>query len=270
MENMTLTKKLCCFGFISLLFFNSCVQKTYYQSPGVGSLQPYHAMPVASDSVKSATYVNATVGLGAMNQRLRDDVFSFQSGLHRSHVIGNLRMSYGASVAVGSYDVDPYGPFYPDTVSRIKKPGTKFFGAYGGYGAISAAAPMGRRGEWRVLGIEGSLFNEFGNYYTFRQNLPDSAATTIDRKKYLGSLGVTTEFVFKGRSKNKFGMKFTLGSYLRSLDFYDKYSSSYNRHDDLIFFSSVYHATIKKSTAFVQLNFATHATNVQFGFNYRL
>jgi len=270
MQHMNPVQKLF-FPALSCLFFTSCIQRTYYQSPLLGIVPAFRTMPVASDSLKAATYVNATVSLGGMNQNLHDDVFSFQSGLYRSHVLGNFRINYGAAVAAGTYHVDAYHAFYPDTVSRIKNPGTKFFGAVGGYGGISVARPMGRRGEWRYIGLEGSLFNEWGDYYSFRKGLADSAANTIDKKKYLGSLGVSTEFVFKRRSQNKFGMKFTLGSYLRSLAYHNNNNYYDNRsHDNLLYFSAVYHATVKKSTGFVQLNIATHATNMQMGFNYRL
>ena len=223
------TKTLLSISLVAVLIFTSCIQKAYYQSPVLGNIPTYHAMPVASDSLKSAVYATATLSLGGMNDRLRDNVFSFQGGLHRSHVIDHFRMYYGASLAVGNYNVQRYDYFYydtyyTDTMSINKNAGGKFFGAYGAYGGISAAAPMGRRGEWRYIGIEGNLFNEFGDYYTFRKNLPDTAATTIDKKKYLGSLGISTELVFKGRSQNKFGMKFAFGSYLRSLRYYNGHS----------------------------------------------
>lgn len=272
MKNMNSAPKLLFSILLCCLFFTSCIQKAYYQGPMVGSTSVYHTMPVASDSQKSATYANAAIGLGGMNERLRDDVFSFQSGFSRSHVLNSWRLNYGASVAVGTYHVDASAPLYPDTVSRIKNTGTKFFGTYGGYASVSAATPLGRRGEWRYIGLEGNLFNEFGSYYTFRKDIPDSAANTIDKKRYMGSLGISTEFVFKRRSQNKFGMKFILGSYLRSLNYFNRDSTYYytHSHDNLLYFSAIYHATIKKSTAFVQLNFATHTANFQFGFNYRL
>jgi len=274
--NMTPFKTLLLIGLVTALIFTSCIHKSYYQSPVQGNIPSFHAIPLASDSLKSAVYVTATLSLGGMNERLRDNVISFQGGLHRSHAIDHFRMYYGASLAVGNYNVKRYDyyyydTYYADTISINKNAGGKLFGAYGGYGGISAAARMGRRGEWRYIGIEGNLFNEFGDYYTFRKSLPDSAATTIDKKKYLGSLGISTELIFKGRSQNKFGMKFAFGSYLRSLPYNNGRSSNpYNTQDNLLYFSNTYHFTVQKTTTYVQLNFATHAANVQFGFNYRL
>ncbi|MEO6314428.1 MAG: hypothetical protein ABIU63_13180 [Chitinophagaceae bacterium] len=209
-----------------------------------------------------------------MNQRLRDNVFSFQGGLHRSHILDHFRINYGASATLGSYHVKPYVFYnisYVDTVSINKSAGTKSFGAYGVYGGVSAAVRLGRRGEWRYIGIEGSLFNEFGDYFNFRKNLPDTAATTIDKKRYLGALGISTELIFKGRSQNKFGMKFAFGSYLRSLHYYNGYANSpYHSRDKLLYFSNTYHFTIQKATAYVQFNISSHTANAQFGINYRL
>ena len=255
-----------------MLFSSSCIENSYFHSPLQGSTSAYHAMPVASDAVKSATYINGAISNGGMNENWRDNVFTFQAGLHRAHVLDNFRLNYGASLALGSYHVKPYYNYSSYMDSAINRnAGSKFFGAYGVYGGISAAVHMGRRGEWRYIGVEGSLFNEFGQYYTFRKNLPDSAATEVDRKKYLGSAGLTTELIFKGRSQNKFGIKIGFGSYLRRLQYFNDNSTGYyyHPHDDLLYFSNTYHFTFKKTTAYFQFNFATHTANFQVGYNYR-
>ena len=260
------------FSLLLILFYSSCIESSFFHSPVQGNTSAYHAIPVASDSIKSATYVNGALSVGNMNDGLRDRVYSAQAGIHRSNVINNFRLSYGASLAVGSYDINSSGyySYYQNQYSTYKA-GAAFFGGYSLYGAISAARRIGRRGEWRYIGIEGGLFNEFGDYYNFRKNLPDSQATEIDRKKYLGSLGVTTEWVFKGRSKNKIGLKIAAGSYLRRLNYFDPYPGDYyHTHDDLLYFSITNHYTVKKTTAYFQFNAATHAVHFQVGFNYRL
>ncbi|MFT3935496.1 MAG: hypothetical protein QM726_17855 [Chitinophagaceae bacterium] len=207
-----------------------------------------------------------------MNNRLSDGVFSLQAGLHQSHVLNNLRLSYGASIVAGSYNINENNfYFYQNNGTPGYKTGGTFFGAYGLTAALSAAHRMGRRGEWRYIGIEGSLFNEFGNYYTFRKNLPDSVATEIDKKKYLGSLGLSTELVFKTRSKIKTGIKIAAGSYLRRLYFFNQYQGiDYGSHDDLIYFSITHHFTIQKNTIFFKYNISTHAAHFQVGYNFRL
>lgn len=256
----------------AMIFFSSCIESTYFHSPVQGNSASYRAMPVASDSMKSATYVSGSISIGGMNEFWRDGVYKFQAGLHRSHVLDNFRLSYGASMVAGSYHVKPYFDYNGNYIDASRNAGSKFFGAWGLYGGVSAAKPLGRRGEWRYIGIEGSLYNEFGAYADFRQQLPDSSAQEIDRKKYLGAIGLNTEIVFKGRSLNKFGIKIAAGSFLRRLHYNYPASSSYyhHSHDDLIYISNTYHFTVRKTTAWFQLNLATHAAHFQFGLNYRL
>ncbi|MEP7280186.1 MAG: hypothetical protein ABI813_16180, partial [Bacteroidota bacterium] len=130
---------------------------------------------------------------------------------------------------------------------------------------------MGRRGEWRFLGVEGNIFHEFGEYYDFRKIMPDSQATEIDRKNYLGSAGINTELVFKGQSQNKFGIKLAFGSYFRRLHYVGADPGDYyHQYNDLLYFANTYHFSFKKNTVYFQFNSATHAVHFQLGYNYRL
>ncbi len=270
---MTRSLLLPALALLMIFTCSSCIESSFFHSPVQGNTSAYHAVPLASDAIKSATYVNGALSIGSMNDGLRDIVYSGQAGIQRSNVVNNFRLSYGASLAAGAYHVNQYYDYYSGYANALSpgQTGSKFFGAYGLNGGISAAKRMGRRGEWRYIGIEGSLFNEFGSYYNFRKNLADSQAIEIDRKKYLGAAGITTELIFKGRSQNKFGIKFGLGSYLRRLYYLDSQPGDhYREHDDLIYFSNTYHFTFKKTTAYFQFNAATHAVHFQAGFNYRL
>ena len=206
-----------------------------------------------------------------MNQLWRDGVYKFQGAVHRGQVLNNFRLNYGASLAAGYYNVKSYYNYGGSNSSNVPAAGTKFFGAWGLYGGLSAAKPLGRRGEWRYIGIEGSLYNEFGDYYDFRRHLPDSAAQEIDRHKYLGSLGINTELVFKGRSLNKFGIKIAAGSFLRKLKYNrNAYYSYYRSGDDLLYFSATPHFTVRSTTAWFQLSLATHAAHFQAGITFKL
>jgi hypothetical protein len=275
---MTQTKPLLLLPVLaSMSLFSSCIERAFFHSPLQGNIATYHATPVGSDSIKAATYVNGALSIGSMNENLRDNVFAFQAGIHRAHALDIVRLNYGASLVLGSYDVKSYynyNSYYNNYMDSALRTGNKFFGAYGAYGGISLAMPLGRngrRGEWRYIGIDGNLFNEFGEYYSFRQHLPDSSADEIDRKRYFGSLGLNTEIVFKGRSQNKFGIKLGFGSYLRRLSYTDASPNSYyQQHDDLLYFSNTYHFTIRKATTYFQFNIATHAVHFQLGVNYRL
>ncbi|HTL10579.1 MAG TPA: hypothetical protein VL307_20035 [Chitinophagaceae bacterium] len=260
----------------ALLLLSSCVQKAYYQHPAQTIASNYHAMPLASDSVAAASYVDAGISLGGMNYQLRDNVFSLQAGVHRAHVLQQFRLLYGGAIALGGYHVKPYDyyandSYYLDTAAINRSSGTRYWGNYGLYLAASAATRLGRRGEWRYIGVEGSFNNEFGSYATYRKGLPDSAATIIDRQRVLGSAGISTEFIFKGRSGKSFGIKLAAGSLLRNLRYYNKtYANPYHTYDHLLYFSNSYHLTVDRTTAYMQLNVATHGAGVQFGVNYKL
>lgn len=253
--------------------FSACKESNFFHSPLQGNSAVYRAMPLASDSEKSATYVSAALSLGGMNQLWRDGVYKLQAGVHKGHVLNQFRLNYGAALAAGYYNVKPYYNYTGSGASTITDNGTKSFGAWGLYAGLSAARPLGRRGEWRYIGIEGSLYNEFGKYYNFRRHLADSVAEEVDRHKSLGSLGVNTELVFKGRSGNKFGIKIAAGSFLRRLQYTNSSNSNYyyhGPHDDLLYLSATPHFTVRKTTTWFQLNLATHAAHFQVGFNFKL
>ncbi len=232
-------------------------------------------MPVQSDSLKSATYADGAFTIGGLNDQWRDQVYSFQLDVHQAHVLDNVRIYYGASASLGSYNVKPYGYFnnnqYTADSALNDRSGHKTFGAFGANAGISFTAPMGKKGEWRYVGLEGSLYNELGDYYSFRKNLPDSVADVIDKKKYFGSLGISTELVFKGRSNRKFGIKFAGGTYLRRLYYNFNYTGNQQaQYSDLIYFSNTYHFTSDKVTTYFQINIATQAGHFRVGMNYRL
>jgi hypothetical protein len=258
---------------LCIVLLSSCFESAFIQHPLQGNSALYRTVPVGSDSVKSATYVSGALSIGGMNQRWRDGVYKMQLGVHRGHVVNNVRFNYGASLAAGSYNLKPYFDYRTGYTDSSRGHGY-FFGAYGVYGGVSFVSKLGRRGEWRFIGLEGSLYNEFGNYASFRKGLTDSAASEIDKKQYLGSLGINTELIFKFRSENKFGIKIAAGSFLRRLRYNNQsyapgayYDGPY---DDLIYFSNTYHFTVDKATTWFQFNLATHAAHFQFGLNYRL
>ena len=120
---------------------------------------------------------------------------------------------YGAVAFAGDYDVNKW--VYEGQGVTNLQPGDKFFGGVGAFGGASLARPIGRFGEWRYIGIEGSLSKEFGSYYQFRKNLADSLAQEIDRKNYLGSLGLSTEWIFMPELCRNLGTR--LGSGARGI-----------------------------------------------------
>ena len=140
--------------------------------------------------------------------------------------------------------------------------GKIFFGALGFNGGINAVISL-PKGEWRIVGLETSLYKEFGDYLAVRKQLPDSAATFINRKNFFGTLGVYTE-IAGGIKHGSINLKFSGGTVL---------GSSYHnvpRTGNYGYFNFTIAATVKKLSPYFQANFATRASNALFGINYRL
>ena len=261
------------FLIISALLFGSCISSSYFLSPSNANSNPYHAIPLVSDSLKGATYVSGIFTMGGANQGWRDNVFAFQGRLHRSNNLGSFQTYYGANATLGSYRIaEFYSPnSYPyDTVNFHYYSTNSFFGYYGLNGGINLVVPTGHGGEWRPLGIETAVHREFGNYYNFRKNLPDSAADVTFKKNITGNIGIYTEIIHKSKHGAEFGYKMGWNFILNpSSDYTHVYSP--NSVNPIGSFVNTIHFSKGKATGFVQINISnSYAGNVQFGLNYRL
>ncbi|HTB99276.1 MAG TPA: hypothetical protein VK705_01195, partial [Ferruginibacter sp.] len=67
-------KKLLFSCLLITTFVTSCTTPHYYASPLNNTSQYYHSIPLQSDSVKSATYINGIVTLGSAESGL-DNVY---------------------------------------------------------------------------------------------------------------------------------------------------------------------------------------------------
>ncbi|HWK05239.1 MAG TPA: hypothetical protein VNS58_16475 [Puia sp.] len=97
--------------------FGGCIYSSHFQSPFYGTSEPYHTIPLKSDSVPSATYVSGVFTEGGANDGLRDNVFSFTGSIYRSHNFGHFQGFYGGNVSLGSYNVGHYS-YYNDARPR--------------------------------------------------------------------------------------------------------------------------------------------------------
>jgi hypothetical protein len=242
---------------------------------------PYHAIPMKRDSLKSAMFAGASFVHGSANDRGADQVYGFQGSLHRSNNFGNFQAYYGPNLSLRSYQVTDYYNYgrggYPnpyDTAIHIPGAGC-FFGSYGVSGGINIVTTHQHRreyrhSEWRILGIETSLQKEFGKYSQWRDKLPDSTANIIFRKHYYAYLGLYTEWLWTNRHKTEVGFKIGLGT---DLNPGSSYSNNFQYRSyilPLYSFSIAYHVTKARYTGFMQTNFGTYATNFQIGLSYRL
>jgi hypothetical protein len=256
------------------LFSCSIGRQAFYVSPLNGLTNQYRTTPLKKDSIKSATYLNASISGGGDNEGGTDSKFSFTTGVSRSHNFRNFQARYGAGVALGNYQVKPYDSIgNNETVNyRIinQNAGNYFFGAGMVEGAINFVRPN-KLGEWRVIGLESSFASEFGSYLNFRKDLPDSAATLIIRNPFFGTAGLFTEFVNRS-GKSLYGLKFgygiALGCEYRNLNIPDSYYLT-----EVIryrYVSLAFHLSKDRYTGFFQGVFAGKSNSAVFGINYRL
>jgi hypothetical protein len=269
---------------VSIVLLTGCVRQNYYLSPFHAISNPYHTIPLKSDHIRSASYINSSISVGDAN-RLRNDVLSFHGEYYRAHSFGNFEAYYGGNFSLGYYKVSSefYGPTYSSADSFIVKSindraGIKNFAGYGVTGGIAIVIPYVRRGgEWRILGIEFSMQNEFGQYLKFRRTLPDSIATANTNASFFPTIGITTEAV--GRLKHSaLSYKLALGTGLRNenLHYIPDPISSDNTPVSPVYFSqtinytrdrgwSVYYAGILAShSIFLQLGFIRQLGNKKY------
>jgi hypothetical protein len=234
-----------------------------------------------ADSLKSAIYASIVFTTGSANDQGSDYLFVFQGSVHRSNNFGIFQAYYGANLSLGSYHVSDYYnvhnlgysyPYYQDTLNHIPN-SNNFFGSYGVSGGINIVTThphlnKNKHSEWRILGLETSLQKEFGQYADFRDKLPDSAADIIFRKHFSAYLGLYSEWLWTNRDQVEFGFKIAFGTDLfPGSDYSNFYSPSIL---PLHCFSIAYHVKKDHFTGFIQTNFGTSASNIQFGVSYRL
>jgi hypothetical protein len=276
---------------IALVFSSCTTRKAYFLSPFTGSSNAYYAKPLLADSVKSAIYVTAVYTTGNMNKAggtssyvddngtriysgtsATDPVHHFQLSFHRSHTTEYFQAYYGASISAGTYSISRYDSLYTNKIVNVdlinSQAGSKYFGGAALVGGINMVVPFKKTHEWRIIGVEASLGKEWGEYYEFRKNLPDSSANAVSKTDNYGSIGFTSEVVFK-RGKNNFGLKAAWGSSLFRTVELGK-SDWQETHILPVYFNFTMQYSRPKFTLFIKLNEATKAETAQFGASYKL
>ncbi|HMG83998.1 MAG TPA: hypothetical protein VK559_13245 [Ferruginibacter sp.] len=249
------------FYLLIVVCFAGCAEPYYFLSPLNSTSQTYHAIPLRSDSVRSAIYANGNVTIGGANQGGRDNIYSFDGNISRSHNLGCFQAYYGVGLTVGNYLIQQ------NSQTDITIPPTdNFYGALGFNGAINLVIPLGNRGsEWRIIGIETSLQNEFGNYLKLRRSLSDSTNSLIETSNWTTTLGGYSEIIWKLKNDNQVGYKIGCGTALEHGGIY-----GYATHANPIYLQNTFHLTRKNVTGFVQVDAGTYTGSVQFGVNYRI
>ena len=249
------------------------VRQNYYVSPFNGNSPGYHAIPQVTDSARSAIYTGATWFGGSANDDGNDYFRGFRLDAYRSHHGKILQGYYGLDITLGSYfsgKWDTAWRYSPANAAIVNAAsGRHTFGGLGFNGGLNLVTQL-PRGEWRYLGVETSIHREWGNYLSFRQHMPDSAATLIIRDRVYATAGLSTEIIGKTRHGD-FGFRVAMGWSL---------GTDYQHpgiHDNAIagpltyrYYNFNFHYTYERYTAFFQLNEATKAAGGQIGVAFRL
>jgi hypothetical protein len=263
------------FTLFGVLVFAGCIRRqAFYVSPYNGLNNSYHTIPLRSDSVKSSLYINSVIFTGSANDYSHDHKFAFQTSLSRGQNFGHLQAYYGVGITLGNYNVKSFDSLGTSSSVNYKIinqfAGSKFFGTGGVEAGLNIVVPVGFS-EWRVLGIETSMQQEFGEYLKFREQLPDSAATLIVRNSFLATLGGYSEITAETKH-GSVGFKLAIGTLLGSGYHHLQINDSNYSYDRLVYqyFNLTFQLTSRKWTGYLQTNFATKSGNALFGANYRL
>jgi hypothetical protein len=259
----------------SAVSLSSCIgRQAFYVNPFNGINSPYHTVPMHADSVKAASYFNASIMLGGANEGEADPKYSITSDLSRSHNFGPFQAYYAGGLTIGSYRIKPYDSLGNNSAVNYRiineNRGTYFFGGGGFDGGINIVTGS-KDFEWRIFGVETSLRQEFGKFAKVRKAIPDSAATVVIRNQFFSTLGFFTEIVGRGRTSStgcKLGWGKVLGSDYNNFDLKDSYFADNPLRFGYFIFNV--HTTREKWTYYLQGNLAKKAGGFVFGMNYRI
>jgi len=263
-DYLTMIKKLLLFISPLALLLGGCSEYNYLQSPFTSNSNPYHAIPLQSDSISGATYISTSFTAGSANIDLKDYLLGFRAAVHRANTFGNFHLYYGTNISVGTYHMSPDDYNYQYISDPSFRTGNKFFGGVGFNGGFNVLVPLRNGGEWRVVGLEGSAHNEFGEYLAFRRKIPDSLGVNY-KYPWMGAVGITTEIIARRRSGTKIGYKLAMG--LGTTSLHDNYS--YSNYTP-VYVSNTLHFGKDNWVTFFQLNFGSYTVNFQFGVNFMI
>jgi len=254
-------------------------QQAIYVSPFNGNTGEYTTLPLRSDSIRSAFYLRGDYFAGSANDNNNDHLHGGKASAYWARHFGAFQCYSGLDLTMGVYNARAWDTGF-NFSNRLIPPvnykeldargGRKFFGGTGFSAGINAVIPLGRGSEWRFLGVETSLYREFGVYHRFRTGLPDTLTTLDVRDRFYGTIGVSTEIIKKTR-KGDWGFRMAGGSVLGSaynyLNLYDSVSKRLLQYGYL---NGSFHYTTGRFTGYLQMNGATRANTGHIGFVYRL
>lgn len=270
----TMTLRQIVFCFCCGILLSSCSQDLYYQHSRHTATTPYRAMPLRSDSVRSAFYAGISYTGGESNVYFSDNNNAFTATAHGAWNLGPIQAFAGTDLSAGNYRIKlidsilffPPNPF-PNRAAVNSQQGRKGYGAWGLHLGVNAVIPFPTGGEWRVVGVEYYRSQDWGGYAQFRKNLPDSAVNVLQRSNVYQTLSLTTEVAFKLKEVN-FGYKAAMGAKIGKLERFDE-----NGRAGTIWpgnLSQTVQVTKQRFTGYLQFNTGYRAYSFMLGSQFRL
>lgn len=269
-------------AYAGLLMLPGCAihRQAYFVSPFNGNNTEYHTLPTMIDSVHTALYSSLSISPGSANDFGTDHYLSGKASIYVAHQVGYFQFHYGLNLSLGNYSMGMWQvdtSYYrrssntdlPHAAQVNSYSGDHFFGGIGFEGGVNLVVPMGGA-EWRFLGVETSVTQEFGNYLAVRRQMPDSIANLINRDALFATIGLNTEVVIYERDGEwgwRVGFGWPLGSAYSSPGVFDNATGRFLHYK---YFNFSFHYTHKRITGYGQLNLATKESGGVFGANYRL
>jgi hypothetical protein len=285
-KRLLMTKKSNLCLVLTIVCLPGCiVRQAFFVSPFNGNNLEYHPIPTIRDSVHAVIYSSLSYSNGSANDFGTDYLWSFHTSVFAAHQYENFQFHYGLGLTLGTYhmgtwkvDTGGYRGYslfaspntaLPTAVQVNAYSGPHSFGGVGFQGGINGVTSIGP-GEWRYLGLETSVTQEFGNYLAVRKQMPDSIATLINRSPLFATLGITTELVAKvghGDMGFKWALGWALGHSYQDPGLIDNTSGDKLTY---MYFNFTLHYTYRQFTGYLQYNDATKAKLIHLGIDYRL
>jgi hypothetical protein len=189
-----------------------------YGSPLSKRKQMYMPKPMSSDTVKTANYVSAGVSKdNGIDQNFSDDLISGLLIYNRSQTFTNFSYSVGGYGFAGLYQNNVTTSGLSDSKTQVGSAYFKSNGFYS-YGLQTSACfvTMLNKTELRLIGLELSYNNEFGDYLRYRKTASQQPYIYTDKFSENFNVGLSTELIFHAQQdlENQFGFRFYLGETL--------------------------------------------------------
>lgn len=264
----------CVSALVLMILLSSCTSRSIFRSPYTTQQNSYHVMPNLTDEQPTAHYLTLSASTGASNDYWRDETILFQGKYHVAGKLGkHLQGFAGAHGTAGWYDIssrsylEQYDPVTGQYTQYYGPQGNKFTGSVGGTAGLAVVIPLGDRVEWRVIGAEMAVGQEFGAFYKARVSIPDSAVDLTDRRRTHLNAGGFTEWIFKPRDPEKqLGYQIAFNSSLHRLR--NQVINTYNMTPFSM--HHTFHFTVRRYTGIVRLSVSQFYGSAQLGFAYKL